>query len=442
MTVARKKVNEKIIRDPIHGDIPLDRQIEIPLIDTPEMQRLRGVKQLGTAHLVYPSAVHTRFEHSLGTSFLARKIMDTIEEQQGTEVFDAEQKVVIRVAALLHDVSHIPFGHTFEDERQIFERHDTPDRIAYFLNSGTLGKVLSDLGLTTKTIELLQKDPKTEKVSEIINGTICADLLDYLARDGYFCGIAHGYDQRIFRYFRMQGNLFYLDAQKEGIIREDVLSEIINLLRLRYFMSERVYFHHAKTSSGAMISKAVEIGVKNGLTKKDLFPLKDEGLLSLLELKFPRIPAIQSMLELIHSRKLYKRCFILTRRVGAAKQQDLINRYHINLSSREEAETHLLKKLRLREGDLIIYCPSSDMALKEANVPVKIDSGPPRNLSKLNIPEINVLLDKHRDLWKFYVFINPQHIDKMKMISRACEEYFCESNHLPALESGQMFFGF
>jgi uncharacterized protein len=438
----KQGTGEKLIRDAIHGDIPLSKKTEIPLLDTPEMQRLRGIKQLGTASLVYPSAVHTRFEHSLGTCHLASRIMNTVEEQQEPGIFTAEEKAATRIAALLHDISHIPFGHTFEDERQIFERHDSSDRIAYFLNTGHLGRVLRDLGLTAFISDILGRNEKYAVLSEIIGGTVCADLLDYLARDGYFCGIAQGYDERIFRYFRVKDGIVYIDAQKEGIIREDVLSEIVNLLRLRYFMSERVYFHHAKTASGAMISKAVELAVKNGLTKNDLFPLRDEGLLSLLAIKFQSIKTIQNLLELLDTRKLYKRCYILTRKIGPPKQQDIINRYHRNLFSREEAENHLIKKLRLREGELIIYCPASDMALKEANVQVKIDVGPPKILSRLKTPEINVLLDKHRDLWKFYVFISPLLVDKMKMISRACEEYFCESNHLPALESGQMFFGF
>jgi HD superfamily phosphohydrolase len=435
-------MHEKLVRDAIHGDISFSRKTEIPLIDTPEMQRLRGIKQLGTACLVYPSAVHTRFEHSLGTCYLAHRIMSTMEEQQEKSLFTPEQKKAIRVAALLHDVSHIPFGHTFEDERQIFERHDTADRITYFLNAGTLGKMLRDLGLSSPVQNILMRSEEGAPISEIISGTICADLLDYLARDGYFCGIAQGYDQRIFRYFRFENGIFYLDAQKEGIVREDVLSEVINLLRLRYFMSERVYFHHAKTSSGAMISKAVELAVKNGLSRNDLFPLKDEGLLSLLAMKFTNSRAIQSILDLFQSRKLYKRCYVLTRKIGPTKQQELINRYHRNLASREDAENVLIRKTRLKEGDIIIYCPSSDMALKEANVPVKIDMGSPKVLSKLNIPEINVLLDKHRNLWKFYVFLSPAHADRIKMISRSCEEFFCEANHLPALESGQMFFGF
>ncbi|MHC9544416.1 MAG: HD domain-containing protein [Vulcanimicrobiota bacterium] len=435
-------MHEKLVRDAIHGDISFSTKTEIPLIDTPEMQRLRGIKQLGTASLVYPCAVHTRFEHSLGTCFLASRIMNTMEEQQGKSLFTEEQKRALRVAALLHDVSHIPFGHTFEDERQIFERHDSAERVTYFLNAGTLGKLLRDIGISTPVQNILMRSEEGASLGEIINGTICADLLDYLARDGYFCGIAQGYDQRIFRYFRLDHGNFYIDAQKEGIIREDVLSEVINLLRLRYFMSERVYFHHAKTASGAMISKAVEIAVKNGLSKNDLFPLKDEGLLSLLAIKFANSRTIQSILELFHSRKLYKRCYVLTRKIGPTKQQELINRYHRNLASREDAENVLIRKMRLKEGEIIIYCPSSDMALKEANVPVKIDTGTPKVLSKLNFPEINVLLDKHRNLWKFYVFLSPLHVDKIKLISKACEEFFCEANHLPALESGQMFFGF
>src|SRR3954447_4460670 len=101
-------MSKKLIRDAVHGDIELGA-LEIELIDTPEFQRLRGIRQLGTAHLVFPSAMHTRFEHSLGTSWMAHQIVEVLRRQQP---IDQESETLIRVSALLHDITHIPFGHT------------------------------------------------------------------------------------------------------------------------------------------------------------------------------------------------------------------------------------------------------------------------------------------------------------------------------------------
>lgn len=111
-----------IIRDPVWGDIELPEWTSV-LLDAPEMQRLRRVRQLGFAYLVYPGAQHSRFEHSLGTAHLAQTILASLGLDR-----DAWADAVI-AAALLHDVGHAPFGHTFEDERPLFARHDTPQRM-------------------------------------------------------------------------------------------------------------------------------------------------------------------------------------------------------------------------------------------------------------------------------------------------------------------------
>src|SRR6185369_7432267 len=105
----------KLIRDAVHGDIEMT-PVEVELIDTQEFQRLRGIKQLGTAYLVFPSAMHTRFEHSLGTSWMAHRMILAIRR---TQAMPDEKELIIRVAALLHDITHIPFGHTLEDERRV-----------------------------------------------------------------------------------------------------------------------------------------------------------------------------------------------------------------------------------------------------------------------------------------------------------------------------------
>ena len=106
----------KLIRDAVHGDIELGA-LEMELIDTPEFQRLRGIKQLGTAYLVYPSAMHTRFEHSVGTAWMAHRLVEAIRRH--VSVSDAEEGV-IRAAALLHDITHIPFGHTLSPSTRSF----------------------------------------------------------------------------------------------------------------------------------------------------------------------------------------------------------------------------------------------------------------------------------------------------------------------------------
>src|SRR5258705_4024609 len=105
----------KLIRDAVHGDIEMG-PLEVELMDTPEFQRLRGIKQLGTAYLVFPSATHTRFEHSLGTSWMAHRILEAIKRGRAAS---QDEEHLIRPAALIHDITHIPFGHTLEDERRV-----------------------------------------------------------------------------------------------------------------------------------------------------------------------------------------------------------------------------------------------------------------------------------------------------------------------------------
>src|SRR5688572_33506176 len=111
---------KKLIRDAVHGDIEMG-PLEVEIMDTPEFQRLRGIKQLGTAYLVFPSALHTRFEHSIGTSWMARRLVEAVRR---THSLNADEERLTRVTALLHDITHIPFGHTLEDERRVLPRHD------------------------------------------------------------------------------------------------------------------------------------------------------------------------------------------------------------------------------------------------------------------------------------------------------------------------------
>jgi len=428
----------KVFRDPVHGDLVLPAEL-LALLDTREIQRLRGIRQLGTASLVYPGAVHTRFDHSLGTCAVASRMLDVLEKA-GVGL-DPEPRRVILAAALVHDVAHIPFGHTIEDERRLFPRHDSPARLRRLLRHGELGRELRRQGLTEPVQALLEGRADPPWPGEVISGTVCADLLDYLARDAFFCGLPQRYDERIFRNFRIQDGHLYLEAEKDGIIREDVVSEVINLLRLRYFLTERVYFHHTKTASGAMVSRAVEQATRMGLTLEDLLSLTDERLLALLETRYAQDPVVARLTGALASRRLFKRAYVLTRAVGEERRLELVERFHADPDRRQQAEEHLLRRLRLAEGDLVVYCPAAGMQLKEAEVRLKVDLGPPRTLASLNIPEVAVLRGKHEGLWRFYVFVAPERMGRVRQISRECEEYFGQANHLPALQSPQMYLG-
>ncbi len=428
----------KVFRDPVHGDILVPKQL-VSLIDTVEFQRLRGVKMLGTAYLVYPGAVHSRFEHSLGTYWLTRRLLETLRSSGWGEA-DPELDLAVMAAALLHDVTHIPFGHTFEDERRIFSRHDTPERLRRFLPAGELGGALEKLGIGSSVLDIVTEVARPGWTYEIFSGTVCADLLDYLARDAYFCGLSQRYDQRILRHFRVDSaGRLYLDAYRNGLIREDVLSEVVNLLRLRYFLSERVYFHHTKTATGAMISRAVEQAVELGLSLADLSGLGDERLLAHLEVGYGKDPVVERLVGHFQARRVYKRAYVLTRRIGEARRRDFVERFHHDGEGRREAEESLAKSLKFKPGELIVYCPALGMQLKEADVRLKVDPGAPRSMSELALPEIEVLREKHQDLWKFYVFVAPNRMAKVAQVSRACERYFSESNHLPGLRTGQLY---
>jgi len=423
----------KIIRCPVHGDMEFPVEL-MTLIDTPEFQRLRGIHQLGTAYFVYPGAVHTRFEHSLGTCWLTSRLL----ERLGVPL-DNHERLAILAAALVHDLTHIPYGHTLEDERRLFERHDTPERVRKFLPRGELGRALKKLDLTEEVLRFLLEEGLWQ--NQVFAGAVASDLLDYLARDAYFCGLSQRYDNRIFQLFRVSSSKLYLEAQKEGVIRQDALSEIIHLLRIRYFLSERVYFHHTKTVSGAMVSRAVEAAVKEGLSLEDIACRTDEGLLSLLEFRYHEIPVVRQLLAALRGRKLYKRVYLLTADLPLERRREFVQKYHVSAADRARAEADIAAAAGLKPEDLILYCPALKMQLKQAHLPVRIDDGPCRMLNELPVDEIGVLQERHRRLWRFYVFLSPSRMKQAEKVAAACEDYFKEANHLTKFQSGQLFLG-
>ncbi|MBI2302296.1 MAG: HD domain-containing protein [Armatimonadetes bacterium] len=438
----------KLIRDALHGDISFTTA-EMRLIDTPAVQRLRGIKQLGAANLVYPSSVHTRFEHSLGTCWLAKRLLAGLKER-GARI-DRADEAAVPAAALLHDVTHVPFGHTFEDERRLFERHDRdPERLARILSEPRLAEALRATGCEPRVRELLGPDPVARPVAqEIISGTVCADLLDYLRRDAFHTGLAQGYDDRLFRSFDVVDGHLAVDLQKNGLFRHDVLSELIHLLRVRYNLTERVYYHHAKAVAGAMISKALELALAaERLTVPELCELRDDSLLFLLRERCRDVPGVEMLLDELDSRRLYKRVYLLTLpgygRVGISfeKQAELAQRYHFDRDERAAAEARLAERLGVPPAAVILYCPSPSMQLKEARVLVRVDGERAVPLDSLRNPEVDSLREKYGALWRFFVCLHREHVDRFAAAGAACEEQFGAENMVALQSRGQLSFDF
>ncbi len=403
-----------MIRDPIHGDIvlaPLVRQV----LDFPEVQRLRGIKQLGTASLVYPGCVHTRFDHSLGVSAVSRRIVRALRAT-GTAV-SPDLEELIGAAALLHDATHVPFGHTLEDERRLFPRHDKGGRWRMLL-AGSLGTRLDTLGIKGPMTALLGiEDGDTSAVPlwarQVIASTIDADLLDYLRRDAYFAGLTAGYDERIFHSFCVEDDQLLINMTKHGMERPDTRSETVQLLRLRYFLTERVYYHHTKVTAGAMISKAVELAHGYGaLGEDELLQLNDATLLQRLRLvpSARRADArIGRLVARLDSRALLKRGYVISAlTVGVDGRQALVARYHESPANRHRAEEDLARLLGCDATEVIVYCPALSV-MKEAAARVRTPTGV-RALNSADAAdaEIHALEQRYADLWRLYLFVPPE----------------------------------
>lgn len=434
----------------MHGDVYLTHE-ELRVLDTPQMQRLRGVRQLGTAYLVYPGALHTRFDHSIGSVHMTQRMIDSVNlsfelDPAATIAISDEEARVIRIAALVHDITHIPFGHNIEDQGGLFSRHDSAYRFErMFARGSEVGRVLEDLGVREDVLSILVDDGDSESSSkavpaywsQIISGTIAADILDYLGRDAYFTGLHLQVDPRVTSYFkidRASGNL-YIELSKHDLLREDILSEIVRMLEARYYFSERVYYHHAKVAAGALIARAVELSVNaGGITEDDLYDQTDASLLTLLEGSLANADSdvrkrVLGLTERFRQRRLPKRVCVFPRHGNEAVQEQMVDRFFSSggedeRSATEERIRDLARFATGAEFDLIVYCPAKRMQLKEARIHVrwpKEEGLRPLSDFSDRVPRLSDLEQSYRNLWKFYVFgdiADPRSLARVQEIAR------------------------
>jgi HD superfamily phosphohydrolase len=254
------------IQDPIHGYIQLN-ELEADLISLPEFQRLRRIKQLGFANLVYPSTTHTRFEHSLGACYLAGRFSDHLDLPE-------DDHNHLRAAALLHDLGHGPHSHTSE---QILKKHNQSheDFSCAKIQSDEISSVLEQHNIDPeRVIDLV--NGMTE-LGQIIAGDIDVDRMDYLMRDAHYSGVAHGTidAETILRSATMHdGKLVFRSKFKQALE---------GLLVARYLMIPTLYNHRAVQRAEKMMERAMEELVISGeIEAEDLPSMDDIDLKSVL----------------------------------------------------------------------------------------------------------------------------------------------------------------
>lgn len=430
------------LRDPIHGDVELTGE-EVALIDTAEFQRLRGIKQLGTSYLVFPGATHTRFEHSIGTLHMADRMLSAMDRhaQRAPGEFariEPEQRRAIRLAALLHDVTHVPFGHNIEDQTGLLPRHDRPERFEAMLGDDTeVGRALARTGLRVEVLRILTGRPGGPPfAAQVLSDTVDADLLDYLRRDAYYTGLELRYDDRVIRHFcvdKASGRMF-VDCAKAGMLREDIVSELLRVLEIRYHFSERVYYHHAKIAAGALLARMVELALRGGaLTAADLQAATDQSLLDRLaaaRLADPEDTArLHRFADRFRRRQLLKRVLVLPAYANAAVQEELLARFfapgraeeRLRWEAEREAEAARVLGCDL---DVVLYCPARTMQLKEARTLVRMPDGGDaiRPLSDFadRVPRLRDLEASYPRLWKAYVLTSETDLEIRRRLQELC----------------------
>ncbi|MEM3172356.1 MAG: HD domain-containing protein [Candidatus Nitrosotenuis sp.] len=238
------------IVDPIHNFIRV-YEAERKIIDSPIFQRLRRIRQLSGAHLTYPGAQHSRFEHSLGVMHVAGQAASALKEKG---LLSSEQIQDIRIAALLHDVGHGPFSHLFEEVLQTKKKISHEEIGKRLILHSEIGDILDKNGINKKHVtKLAFGDSRYRFVNEIISGSLSADMMDYLQRDGYFTGAEHAKidHQRIIR---------SLDVYKSKLaLDRSALYSFESMILSRYQMFKAVYFHKTVRSAEVMMLEAIRL---------------------------------------------------------------------------------------------------------------------------------------------------------------------------------------
>jgi uncharacterized protein len=342
----------EIIRDPIWNNIRVD-SLALELVDTPIFQRLRYVRQLGLAYLVYPGATHTRFEHALGAYHLCRIAIGLLRERGIADVPE-EECTVTTIAALLHDVGHYPFSHALEE----IGATNHEEVATALVTTGPVASILrARIGENApERIIALIRGEADSPLQGLVSGSLDLDKIEYLKRDAHMCGVAYGEID----VDRLINSMVLVGDPVTGLqtvgVAEKGLSALESLLFAKYQMYRNVYWHHAVRSATAMYKRVVEDACDSGtLTQEKLVGFTDEGLLYFLQDRAP-----SPLLAALRSRHLFKR----VAEWPASELDDGFGDWIGNDRKRTRAaENALGSMLGLKSGELLLDYPEKTQML-------------------------------------------------------------------------------
>ena len=336
-----KKKHLDII-DPIHNFIRV-YDSELAIIDSSAFQRLRRIKQLSGAHLTYPGAQHTRFEHSLGVMHIAGLAGQLLQEK---EIIGKDDVQDLRIAGLLHDIGHGPFSHLFEE---IFQNHSniTHEDIGKNIILKTeIGDLLSSSGFNKKKITRLSfGESKLPFMNEIISGILSADMMDYLLRDGYFTGAEHAKIDhiRIIQSFDVY--------RKKLALEKSALYSFESMMHSRYQMFKAVYFHKTVRAAEVMLLEAIRLADKelnlNSMSLSEYLELTDDSILS-------KLLAIKSKNDRLQRAKQLAQDYLNRNLLKCVYEQIFTNKTNLSKNSINSIKKKISEQSHVPETEIFV----------------------------------------------------------------------------------------
>ncbi len=352
----------EVVRDPLWNTIRLD-PVAVRIIDSPAFQRLRLIRQLGLAYLVYPGAQHSRFDHALGVYHLARWALGMLAERGELEGIDPVDCRLAPYAALLHDIGHYPFSHALEEVGPPLIPEDHEALAGRFLTTEGIREALGELHPDApERIGALIRGRSPSPLQGLVSGSLDLDKIEYLRRDARYCGVPYGEVD----VDRLLHSLTLLrdpgTGRLEVGVHEKGLSALESLLFSKYQMFRNVYWHHAVRAATALYKRLVEDAIRGGILRAgELVGETDERLLARLELRAAESvhPAARRVgerwLPAVRRRLLPKRALQLP---GDAVRGLPGEAWIGDAALRGALEARLAEALELEEGGVLVDYPA------------------------------------------------------------------------------------
>ena len=395
------KEKKKFIRDSVYGDINLN-PFELQIMDMPQFQRLRRIKQLGLINLIYPGATHTRFEHSIGTMNLGSKLANELDLEKD----DIE---LIRASALLHDIGHGPFSHVSEGVLSVPHEELTK----YVVTKTSMRDLLEEKFDVNKIADIV--NGKGE-LGPIVSSELDVDRMDYLLRDSHNTGVAYG----VIDYERIISNLKLEDGL---VLNIKGVQAAEGALVSRYFMYPSVYQHHTTRIVNSMFRRALKKVIDDDIIKeKDIYKYDDPDIIATF--RHCENSYANDIMEKLDNRRIFKR--VKSIRLDTFKTPEKL--YKIDNQTLRKAEEEIAEDYDLNKDYLFINIaayPRFDEMKTQVSVdgklyPLTEISNIISALSKarFNIPDISVYVpeeEKHKfEKLKLNNYLDLPEIDREK----------------------------